>query len=131
MYSRVLECRAEGGVDLGEMPKYTKYCTYIVYRLWYGYGVTNLIIFSKSKLPFYLMKQILSQIFLKKKTTTFSLQSTFLKVLSYLYTYVHFEQMFTWHTYVKGYELRKLDRLDCPATNCKNSTTTYTTTIAN
>ena len=59
MYS--LECRAEGGVDLGEMPKYTKYCTYIVYRLWYGgYGVTNLIIFSKSNLPFYLMKQILS-----------------------------------------------------------------------
>ena len=34
-------------------------------------------------------------------------------------------------TYIKGYELRKLDRLDCPATNCKNSTTTYTTTIAN
>ena len=32
-------------------------------------------------------------------TTTISLQSTFLKVLSYLYTYVHFEQMFTWHTY--------------------------------
>ena len=32
---------------------------------------------------------------------------------------------------LKGYELRKLDRLDCPATNCKNSTTTYTTTIAN
>ena len=49
----------------------------------------------------------------------------------YLLRYVHFEQMFTWHTYVKGYELRKLDRLDCPATNCKNSTTTYTTTIAN
>ena len=69
--------------------------------------------------------------FFKEKTTTFSLQSTFLKVLSYLYTYVHFEQMFTWQTYVKGYELRKLDRLDCPATNCKNSTTTYTTTIAN
>ena len=60
MYSRVLESLAKGGVDLGEMPKYTKYCTYIVYRLWYGYGVTNLIIFSKSNLPFYLMKQILS-----------------------------------------------------------------------
>ena len=56
----LLECRAEGGVDLGEMPKYTKYCTYIVYILWYGYGVTNLIIFSKSNLPFYLMKQILA-----------------------------------------------------------------------
>ena len=82
------ESQAKGGVDLGEMPKYTKYCTYIVYRLWYGYGVTNLIIFSKSKLPFYLMKQILSQIFLKKKTTTFSLQSTFLKVLSYLGIYL-------------------------------------------
>ena len=60
MYSRVLESLAKGGVDLGEMPKYTKYCTYIVYRLRYGYGVTNLIIFSKSNLPFYLMKQILS-----------------------------------------------------------------------
>ena len=25
MYSRVLESLAKGGVDLGEMPKYTKY----------------------------------------------------------------------------------------------------------
>ena len=77
MYSRVLESLAKGGVDLGEMPKYTKYCTYIVYRLWYGYGVTNLIIFSKSKLPFYLMKQILSQIFLKKKEQHFHYKAHF------------------------------------------------------
>ena len=71
MYSRVLESLAKGGVDLGEMPKYTKYCTYIVYRLWYGYGVTNLIIFSKSNLPFYLMKQILSFFFEEKNNNIF------------------------------------------------------------